>query len=262
MKLEVHKDCFMVYVGTNLYIIDPKLIDNDSEKAKSLVSKIINGDKGVVILSYNGNNYNYSVDGVLINCKPTENKLTNHIKEYIIVRETPSMYATFKQRINPKAPTWVRNIFNGSAEGEITYKKTKDYYLMPDFKWDQNPEHLYLLVLFREYKLHSVRDLTNKHIAMLQNMRVDVLDYISSNFKINESKLRLYFHYQPSAWQLHMHIQHMDSPIVNSNQSSKAITLTDIIQNLEQSPDYYAKATLECIISTTDYSKYYDQVNL
>jgi len=259
MKLETHNGCFMVYAGPNLYIINPRLVDSNPDKAKEAVAKIVNNDADVKTLSYNGSNYNYSVNGVLVNCKPTEDKAPSRKKEYVIVRETPQMYRLLERRIRPRAPGWVRNIFNGTAKGEIIYKKTKDYYLMPDFKWDHEPNHLYLLVLFKDTRLHSLRDVTDIDIPMLQRARDEVLTYIYEEFGIDEDKLRVYFHYQPSAWQLHMHVQHLDSPVVNSYQSSKAITLTDVIQNMQLLPDYYIKANLECIISVADNTKYYRQ---
>lgn len=257
MDLETHNGCYMVYAGPNLYIINPALVDNDPDQAKAVVAKIIAKEDCVKTLSYNGCNYNYSVDGILVNCKPTEDKTPSRKKEYVIVRESPAMYQSLERRIRPKAPNWVKNIFSGKATGEIIFKQTKDYYLMPDFKWDHEPQHLYLLVLFTDLKLHSLRDVTDKHIPMLMRAQDEVLDYIYEQYGIGEDKLRIYFHYQPSAWQLHMHVQHLESPVVNSNQSSKAITLTDVIQNLRLKSSYYRDATLECIISTVDKRKYY-----
>jgi hypothetical protein len=258
MKCESRNGYFMIYHEEYLYFINESSVSKNQETACEVVSKITDNDKSVKIISYNGNNYNYDVNGILVNRKIAEKIKSKKTKEYMLVRETPEMYQTFMSRIRPKAPNWVKNILNGTAEGEIIYHKTADYYLMPDFKWDHNPSRIYLLVLFTNKQLRSIRDLNSSHVEMLMKTRSEVLDYIETNYHIPESKLRMYFHYHPSAWQLHLHVQHIDSPITSSFQSSKAITLSDILVNLELVPDYYSKATLECILSKTNCKKYYD----
>lgn len=246
----------MIHSGPTLYIIHPGAADKD--KANECVEKIRAGDPSVETLSYNGENINYRVDGILVNSKPSGNT-TQTKKVFVLVRETPEMYRRFISHIRPGVPRWVHDIFTGKAKGEIVYKETSQYYIMPDFKWDHNPDNLYLLVLFKGKDLQSVRDLRGSHVPMLENAYNDVMSVALEHHAISSESLRCYFHYQPSAWQLHMHIQHINSPVTLSYQSSKAITYTDVIQNLKLSSDYYRNATLECILSSGDHDKFYNR---
>lgn len=257
LELVTNKDCYMIYHGTKLYIINCDVVGADPQLAKTLAGKIINSDPAIKTLSYNGNNVNYSVDGILVNVKSTNDRHPIRKKDYLIVRETPEMYRVLRSSVNLRTPKWVLNIFNGSAEGEIIYKETADYYIMPDFKWDHNIESPYLLVLFKDVTLQSIRDLTSHHLTMLQRAHRDIMDFIYQRYGHGQDVIRCYFHYQPSAWQLHMHVQHINSKVVASYQSSKAVTYNDVMQNISLSSDYYNKATLECIVSSTDYGKYY-----
>lgn len=258
MDIHIQNNCYMTRVNKTLYIINAKIAKFDKDIVRNIITKIENKDSSVKKLSYNGNNINYKVDGILINSKPMDNSMYGlKQKEYVLVRETSEMYRVMERYMMPCAPRWISNILDGKATGEVIYKETSDYFIMPDFKWDYEPKHLYLLILFKNCELHSLRNITAKHIPLLLKAREEVMYYIYDKYNIHEDKLRIYFHYQPSAWQLHLHVQHIDSPIDISCQSSKAITLTDVIQNLKMCSDYYNKATLECIISTTDRTKYY-----
>lgn len=258
LELIKNKDCYMIYHGPKLYIVNCDVVGADPQRAKDIVNKIVMGGQSVKILSYNGNNVNYSVDGILVNAKNTDDRHpASRKKEYIIVRETAEMYRVLRDRVKLRTPNWVLNIFDGTAEGEIIYKETADYYIMPDFKWDHNVERPYLLVLFKDTSLQSVRDLTVDHLDMLARAHKDVMDFIYQKYGHGQDVMRCYFHYQPSAWQLHMHVQHISSAVAASYQSSKAITYTDVTQNIAMSSNYYANATLECIVSSNDHVKFY-----
>lgn len=260
-NLEVikNKDCFMIYHEQKLYVINMDKISGDAEQARLTVSKIINSDPSVKIFSYNGPNINYDVNGILVNSKPSDNRYPLKKKEYLLVRETAEMYRHFMRTVRPRIPKWVLNIFSGVAKGETVYLETSDYYLMPDFKWDYDINRPYLLILFKNTALQSIRDLRQEHLPMLERAYNDTKHYISQHYGHLPNVTRYYFHYQPSAWQLHMHVQHIDSPVMASYQSSKAVTYTDVVQNISMMSDYYEKATLECIVSNTDFVKYYGQ---
>lgn len=252
LTIESDDFCFMIYNGSDLYIINKNSVNDNIEKATEIVNLILEKPQQVVVLSHNGDNINYKVNNVLVNKKVSDKKYRK--KDYRIVHETSEMYSKLSKK---PVPTWITNIFNGTAKGEIIYQNTEDYMLMPDFKWDHDPKHLYFLVLYKDKHLRSIRDLRKEDISLLENTQDMVLKYIYDNYEIPDYKLRLFFHYQPSAWQLHLHVQHIDSPITSSAMISRAISLSDVIQNLSIKDRYYREATLECIVSSTDYNKFY-----
>lgn len=251
MNVESKNNCFLIYSGDYLYIINHNSVKSSKEKAEELVQKI-ESDESIVPINYNDRNSNYMVEGVLISKKNiVRRKVPFGLKvkpEKYVIRETQEMYEGMMERFNPRAPEWILAIIEGRAKGETVYMERPEYFLLPDFKWDLKHEHLYLLIVFRDLELRSIRDLRKGHIEMLKKCRDTVTEYVLTEYGISENKLRFYFHYHPSAWSLHLHVQHINSPISSSNSSSRAYLLTDIIQNLEMKPDYYKDCTLECIV--------------
>lgn len=100
------------------------------------------------------------------------------------------------------------NILEHKAEQEnIIYEdldKETGFILITDFKWDKQLETLKLLALpFK--KLKSLRELDASHLPLLRNIRDAGVAAISEKFNLPASQLRIYFHYQPSYYHLHVH---------------------------------------------------------
>jgi len=73
-----------------------------------------------------------------------------------------------------------------------------------DFKWDGQMDTLKLLALPFQ-KIRSLRELNGSHLSLLKNIRDAGTAAISKKFNIPVSQLRIYFHYQPSYYYLHVH---------------------------------------------------------
>lgn len=162
-------------------------------------------------------------------------------KKFCVVNETPEMYHEhFKLLIkqNEIPVKWIHNILNDEAEIENVLLKSNDFYLTKDMKWNGNPENLYLLVIFKDETLYSIRSLSSEHITMLENTKKIVIDFCKKNYNISEDKLKLYFHYHPSYWHLHLHIEITDSKI-GKDSTFYAETLNDVLYNLKLTSDYY-----------------------
>lgn len=67
---------------------------------------------------------------------------------------------------------------------------------------------------------------------------------IKSKYGVDSSQLRVYFHYQPSFYHLHVHFMHLrhDGPGITAE---SAHLLTNVISNIELLADYYQRATLQ-----------------
>ncbi|XP_075221692.1 decapping enzyme, scavenger isoform X2 [Lycorma delicatula] len=181
-----------------------------------------------------------------------------HIKKYEsqpmhIIDETSNLYINVtlpyitSESFNLK---WVYNIFEHKAEEEsIVYEDTNTetgFILLPDLKWNQKQiENLYLLAIVKPRNIKSLRDLTDKHIPLLLNK------VIKSKYGLDESQLRIYIHYQPSYYHLHIHFTYLQyqAPGIFIG---RAHLLSSVIKNLELIPDYYQKKTLQFIIKETD----------
>lgn len=151
---------------------------------------------------------------------------------------------------------WLYNILEHRKEKDrIVYEDPSDevgFILLPDLKWDgKTLEQLYLLALVRPKGIKSLRDLTTAHLPLLRNIRQGGIKAIKERYGISSDHLRIYVHYQPSFYHLHVHFTYLkhDPPGIHCEKSH---LLTTIIENLELVPDYYQRVTLSCVLSETD----------
>uniref|UniRef100_A0A1Q3EWL2 m7GpppX diphosphatase n=1 Tax=Culex tarsalis TaxID=7177 RepID=A0A1Q3EWL2_CULTA len=152
---------------------------------------------------------------------------------------------------------WLYNVLEHRKEQDrIVFEDPADdgtgFILLPDLKWDgKTLEQLYLLALVHPRRIKSLRDLTAAHLPLLRNIRDRGTEAIRTRYGIGADKLRVYLHYQPTFYHLHVHftfLQH-DPPGI---QCEKSHLLATVIGNLELLPDYYRKATLSCVFKETD----------
>jgi m7GpppX diphosphatase len=72
---------------------------------------------------------------------------------------------------------------------------------------------------------------------------------VGLTFGVAPTSLRLYVHYLPSFYHLHVHIVHMNHiPPEDGVHIGHAILLDDIIDNLEIQSDWYQKVSLSVIL--------------
>lgn len=151
---------------------------------------------------------------------------------------------------------WLYNVLEHRKEqNRIVFEDPSDetgFILLPDLKWDgKTLEQLYLLALVRVRGIKSLRDLTGEHLPLLRNIKERGTEAIRERYGIGADTLRVYLHYQPTFYHLHVHftfLQH-DPPGI---QCEKSHLLAAVIGNLELVPDYYQRATLCCVFKETD----------
>uniref|UniRef100_W8B4G5 m7GpppX diphosphatase n=1 Tax=Ceratitis capitata TaxID=7213 RepID=W8B4G5_CERCA len=162
-----------------------------------------------------------------------------HIEKYSItqkylIAETPALYEqlTLPYITNSQfSLDWVYNILEHRQETDrIVYEDSnpeKGYILLPDLKWDgKTLETLYLLAIVHKHNIKSLRDLNDSHLPLLYNLRDGISKAIEKRYGLCYSQLRMYFHYQPSFYHLHLHI----NPVRGD------------------APDYYQRATLPFVL--------------
>ncbi|ALC46760.1 CG2091 [Drosophila busckii] len=183
-----------------------------------------------------------------------------HVEKYSVcqkylINETPDLYETITLPYISSSQfslDWVYNILEHKQETErIVFEDNNPetgFILLPDLKWDgRNVDNLYLLGIVRQRDIKSLRDLNASHLPLLRNLRQSAKQAINKRYGLNSSQLRMYFHYQPSFYHLHVHI----NPIRNDAPGiwcEKSHMLDMVINNLELLPDYYQRASLPFVL--------------
>uniref|UniRef100_A0A1A9US50 m7GpppX diphosphatase n=1 Tax=Glossina austeni TaxID=7395 RepID=A0A1A9US50_GLOAU len=148
--------------------------------------------------------------------------------------------------------TWVYNILDHKQEVERIVYEDPDpetgFILLPDLKWDgRTLETLYLLIITHKRGIKSLRDLNAHHLPLLRNIRSRAAEAIEKRYGLLSAQLRMYLHYQPSFYHLHIHI----NPIRNDAPGiwcEKSHMLDTVMNNLELIENYYQKATLPFVL--------------
>lgn len=174
-----------------------------------------------------------------------------HIKKYSkqgvrFVTETPEIY---KDKIRPYMLSqreqgrlnWVFNIIEGRKEVEDVIYRTKlgeagdeGFLLLPDLNWDRKTlDALHLLALVERRDIWSLRDLRKKHIPWLEHMKAKLIAATVETYpSIEPDQLKLYVHYQPTYYHLHIHIVHVALEAGGTQATGKAVGLESIIDTL------------------------------
>ncbi|KAL0859801.1 hypothetical protein ABMA27_010145 [Loxostege sticticalis] len=181
------------------------------------------------------------------------------LQEVHIVLETPELYEKLtlphieKEQFNLQ---WVYNILEGKSEQDRIVHDNKcekeGFVLVPDLKWDGlTKETLYLLAIVRQRGIKSLRDLDASHLPLLKRVRDEGKKSILDKYNVPGSQLRIYLHYQPSFYHLHIHFTYLrhEAPGIYAEKSH---LLDTVIDNIEMMGDYYKKATLPFTIREMD----------
>lgn len=124
----------------------------------------------------------------------------------------PNLLIFFQYSVSIIFLQWVYNILDHKAEQDkIVYEdKNNDtgFVLVNDLKWDGQPDTLKLIALSVK-KIRSMRELNASHLPLLKNIRDAGTREIIKKFNISPSQLRIYLHYQPSYYHLHVHFAYL-----------------------------------------------------
>ncbi|XP_020856358.1 m7GpppX diphosphatase isoform X1 [Phascolarctos cinereus] len=179
-----------------------------------------------------------------------------HLKKYLrqdlhLVRETGDDYKNItlpyldSQSLSIQ---WVYNILEKKAEADRIVFENPDssdgFVLIPDLKWNQKQlDDLYLIAICHRRGIKSLRELTGEHLPLLRNILQEGQEAIQKHYQVKEDRLRVYLHYQPSYYHLHVHFTALGFEAPGSG-VERAHLLADVIENLERDPHYYQQRTL------------------
>ncbi|KAG9482037.1 hypothetical protein GDO78_010980 [Eleutherodactylus coqui] len=104
-------------------------------------------------------------------------------------------------------------------------------------------DDLYLIAISHPRGIKSLRDLNEDHLPLLKNIQQEGQAAILKKYGVKGNQLRIYLHYQPSYYHLHVHFVALghEAPGITVE---RAHLLSDVIQNLELDSQYYTKCTL------------------
>lgn len=181
-------------------------------------------------------------------CPCTEKHIKKHSRQgYRFVTETAEIY---RDRVRPLMRAnreegrlnWVYNIIEGRKEVEDVIYRTplgrdgdEGFLLLPNLHWDrQTTEALHLLGIVERRDLWSLRDLRKRHVPWLRHMKAKLVGATVATYpQIEADQLKLFLHYQPTYYHLHVHIVHVMLEATSTQSVGKAIGLDSIIEQLE-----------------------------
>lgn len=182
-----------------------------------------------------------TISGELIVCNDaTKMKIT----EKKIMQETYQSYLKTLENRDPKKDKWIYNILDGSSEQDSILYKDELCIVIPSYTWSStNVEKMHILCLPTDTSLRSIRSLTLQHIPLLKHMKKVTTKIIKKIYNIDECFLKMFFHYDPSTYHLHIHFSNVSNiDILSSVEYSHE--LNNVMFNLFICSDYYKKAIL------------------
>ena len=160
-------------------------------------------------------------------------------------------FETYEEYLSNEYPEqdleWIYNILDGKIVQEEILYQDDQFVFLPDIKWDKKDmSQLYCLAIVKDRSLKSIRELTAEHIPLLEHIYEKGVATIQEKYGYKEEDLRVYFHYYPTYWHLHIHFN-----LVNNRPSGTSVdsahTLKTVVRNLSVCTDYYQKAIMEIV---------------
>uniref|UniRef100_A0A8C0SSL7 m7GpppX diphosphatase n=1 Tax=Canis lupus familiaris TaxID=9615 RepID=A0A8C0SSL7_CANLF len=190
----------------------------------------------------------------------TEKHLQKYLRQDLrLVQETGSDYKNITLpylESQSLSIQWVYNILDKKAETDRIVFENPDpsdgFVLIPDLKWNQQQlDDLYLIAICHRRGIRSLRDLTPEHLPLLRNILREGQEAILQRYQVRGDRLRVYLHYLPSYYHLHVHFTALGFDAPGSG-VERAHLLADVIENLECDPEHYQRRTLTFALRADD----------
>jgi hypothetical protein len=181
------------------------------------------------------------IDGELIICNDL-NLMRRSEKR--IVRESYEDYLRYIAKRDPKKDQWIYNIIDGTSEQDSVLYRDEHCIVIPTYMWDgKNVDKLHVLCMPTDVSLRCIRSLNSSHIPLLEHMKRKTVEVIKYKFNLDEHYLKMFFHYEPSTYHLHIHF--VNSACHDSRSSVEySHELHSVMFNLSIRDDYYQRAIL------------------
>ena len=186
-------------------------------------------------------NAQLQISGEIIINKINDNEI---IQKYKLVDETYEEYIQFISEYDNKKDKWIYNIINGITEQENILYKDDIFLIIPNYTWiNKDIKYMHILSIPYITSLRCIRSLEENHVKLLNNIKNITLKKIKQHYDLDENKIKMFFHYAPSTYHLHIHFVHIEHPSCDSS-SEYSHNLDDVIYNLSIQSNYYQKRIL------------------
>jgi len=156
-----------------------------------------------------------------------------------LVRETYEEYLKMLKKRDPNKDKWIYNVIDGTSEQEKVLFRDELCIVIPTYMWDSvNIDKLHILCLPTDIQLRSIRSLTADHIQLLEHMKKVTLEIIKNKYGIDECYLKIFIHYDPSTYHLHIHFVKLTNYDARSS-VEYSHELNNVIFNLSLYSQYY-----------------------
>jgi len=243
--LKLYLVCSNIYkeyiVGTNILNNMLKYQDKDKSYIFIVRSKLIDDIKLKESILKNDafSKYNAiaNIEGELIICSNLEKIDTFSNK---VITETYDEYLSFIKQRDFQKEQWVYNILDGKAEKEKIIYINDNIVIIPCYTWDDHNDltKMHILVFPKDRTLHSIRDLDASHIELLEFIKSKTLEIIKTKYNFDSDIIKMYLHYSPSTYHLHVHFVLIGNIDVRSS-CEYSHELNNVIENLKICSDYY-----------------------
>ncbi|XP_040339427.1 m7GpppX diphosphatase isoform X2 [Herpailurus yagouaroundi] len=112
-------------------------------------------------------------------------------------------------------------------------------------------DDLYLIAICHRRGIRSLRDLAPEHLPLLRNILREGQEAILQRYGVKGDRLRVYLHYLPSYYHLHVHFTALGFEAPGSA-VERAHLLAEVIENLECDPEHYQRRTLTFALRADD----------
>jgi m7GpppX diphosphatase len=163
--------------------------------------------------------------------------MKQHVKK--LLQEDHETYLQTLENRDPKKDQWIYNIIDGISEQESILYRDEKCIVFINYFWDgKDTDKLQLLCMPTDTNLRSIRSLDASHLPLLKHMKTVTLDVIREKYGLEEGDIKMYFHYEPSTYHLHIHFvntvsNHLHSSVEYSHE------LNSVMFNLKIMSDYY-----------------------
>jgi m7GpppX diphosphatase len=165
-----------------------------------------------------------------------------------MVKETYKQYLTFIEKRDLEKDRWIYNIIDGKKEQELILYADDKCIVIPTYIWDsKNIDKLHILCLPTDKTLRCIRSLTNEHIELLEHMKNKTINVIKRVYNLDETQIKILFHYEPSTYHLHLHFINVNTVYLNSS-VELSHEFNNVLFNLSICPNYYQQIVLYKII--------------
>lgn len=177
-----------------------------------------------------------NLNGELIICSNI-NKLDVFCNK--VIYETYSEYLEIISKRDFEKEQWVYNILDCIAEQDKILYRDEQIVISTNYTWNNiDLSQMYLLVFPTDKTIHTLRDLNETHIDLLTHIKTKTLEIIKTMYGFDYDIIKMFIHYAPSTYHLHIHFVLISNTDINSS-IEYSHDLDTVINILKLKSNYY-----------------------